>query len=197
MSRLWIAAALCAVFTPALADDASVKIPTDQRAFNSAVEHFREAYDKASNDLAKGAQRPKRGKAICATLRKRKAVNWTGFVTELTSNGDGYGVLTVKTGDKITVGTANNALSDIGSDTLIKPESPVLDQAAGLAVGQAVRFSGTFIADKVDCAKEMSVTLSGSMDEPAYLFRFSKVEPIGDAPVTNPAGKSLLKRMLE
>ena len=196
MKRAWLAIAFCTVVTSAYADDASVKIPPDQRAFNSAVEYYRDAYNAASNELAQGAQRPKRGKAICAALRKRKAVNWTGFVTELSSNGDGYGVLTIKTGNKITVGTTNNAFSDIGADTLIKP-GPVLDQAMALSEGQAVRFSGTFVADQVDCVSEMSVTLSGSMDEPAYLIRFSKIEPIGEPPAKNPAGKSLLKQMLE
>jgi hypothetical protein len=41
--------------------------------------------------------------------------------------------------------------------------------------GQTVRFSGQFFRDDTDCIRETSLTMSGSMREPEFLFRFSDI----------------------
>ena len=56
-----------------------------------------------------------------------------------------------------------------------------------LKVGETVRFSGTFFAGDTDCFQEQSMTLGGSITDPEFLFRFSRVEPV--VPLTQSAGR--------
>jgi hypothetical protein len=140
-------------------------------------------YDQAANDMAKGALRPERGRTLCTKLpfiSDRGAVHdWVGTVETLSSTGDGHGVLVVRIAPHATVATTNNGLSESMTEfkTLIAPGSPVYKVAAALKEGQAVHFSGTLFPSKVDCLFETSLTMSGSMHEPNFLFRFSDVRP--------------------
>jgi hypothetical protein len=59
---------------------------------------------------------------------------------------------------------------------LLDPESDVFKAASMLNKGQRVRFSGSFFRNRIDCVKEKSLTLSGSMDDPEYLFRFAEIK---------------------
>ena len=158
-------------------------VPTgpQQTAFNEAVIAHREAFAKAPNEMAAGAQRQKRAKALCAALKNRSVKGWTGFVTSLSSNSDGLGILSIETGKGITVTTWNNAISDSGDDTLLKVGGPVMEVASQLAVGQAVEFSGTFVKSAKDCIQESSMTQAGSMESPEFIMRFSSLKPLGDA----------------
>jgi hypothetical protein len=61
--------------------------------------------------------------------------------------------------------------------TLIPIGSPLHKQALALSTGQRVRFSGMFFPSKIDCMTETSLTVSGAMTEPAFLFRFSEIQP--------------------
>lgn len=157
-----------------------VDTPPQQNAFIIAVADSRKAYLSAKNEMAAGAERQKRGEAICRILKNRNITNWTGFITDLSSNSDGFGVLKIKIGENIYIGTWNNAISDSGSDTLIKSGTRVMTEASNLSKGQAVKFSGTFIRGDVDCVRESSVTISGSMKSPDFIFRFSDIERIGE-----------------
>lgn len=134
-------------------------------------------FDDGANDMAKGAARPRRAAAICKALRSTTVHDWIGTVDQLSSNGDGKGVLGVRIAKNVTLETWNNALSDISDQTLIAPASQVFKEASAMKVGQTVRFSGSFIRSQTDCIEERSMTLEGSMKEPAYIFRFSSVGP--------------------
>lgn len=158
----------------------SVSTGPQQNAFNEAIATYRDAHSKANNDLAAGAQRQKRAKSICQILKGSSIKGWTGFITQLSSNSDGLGVLAIETGKGVTVKTWNNALSDSGDKTLLKVDSPVFQEAMELQVGQAVEFSGTFIKDKTDCIRESSLTQSGSMENPAFIMRFTSLKKLGD-----------------
>jgi hypothetical protein len=76
------------------------------------------------------------------------------------------------------VKTWNNSLSDIGADTLVEPGSRLFGSLGKLNIADRVKFSGEFLASKVDCVKEASMSLQGSMSKPEYLMRFSTVEKI-------------------
>jgi len=41
--------------------------------------------------------------------------------------------------------------------------------------GDVVRFSGRFSSSNVDCVREKSVTLAGSMTDPVFTMRFTSV----------------------
>lgn len=157
---------------------AAPALPSQQRTFVAAVETGRNAYVVGGNDMAKGAARPMRARAICSSLGSGLSVDdWIGTVNALSSNGDGKGVLEIAIGRNIFVKTWNNALSDIADTTLLEPDSSIYRQAVSLAVGQRVSFSGTFRDSATDCVKEASLTLDGSLTEPEFIFRFSRVVP--------------------
>jgi len=151
--------------------------PSDEAAFIRAVIDGKAAYEAAGNDMAKGGTRAKRGESICATLPSKTVAGWTGRIVELGSNSEGKGVLTIELSNGIQVRTWNNALSDIGSGTLIDPNSPLFTILANLKKGDPVRFSGTLFADRTDCVREMSfVSLDRSMTRPEFLMRFTSAE---------------------
>lgn len=117
-------------------------------------------------------------RAICGAVKVGKAIDWTGTLTELTTNGDGLGVVTIAIADDVSVQTMNNAFSDISSNTLIDPDSAVFRKLSTLKKGERVKFSGTFVTPptNVDCLWEISITMDGAMDEPSFVMRFSDVQ---------------------
>jgi len=147
-----------------------------ERLLVSAIEEARRAYAAGRNDMAKGAARPLRAKSICASFSSPRVEGWVGTIDELSTNGDGNGILTIKIADGLTLGTWNNILSDFADHTLIDPASPVFKVASNLKPGDRVTFSGQFVKSDVDCFKESSLTLGGSIDEPHFIFRFSDLQ---------------------
>ena len=87
-------------------------------------------------------------------------------------------MLRVDIGGGATVGTWDNALSDVVDNTLLDPNSPVFGQAQALHEGQKVRFSGRFVTSDTDCVEEMSLTLSGSIKDPEFVLVFTSVAPV-------------------
>jgi hypothetical protein len=181
------AALLCggaALFIGAVAGSGSNKssasvqpqLPNDQAQFVKAVSSARTAFSGAPNELAAGGVRSSRMNAICNAVINQAASDWYGKVTKMTSNGDGKGVLSISVAPDVQVSTWNNALSDIGDNTLIDPSSSMFKTISTLKVGDWVKFSGRFSSSKVDCVKEQSVTIRGSMTDPAFVMRFSSVK---------------------
>lgn len=155
-------------------------VPPEQAAFVQAIVSSRDEYDAAKNDLAKGGVRPKRADAICTAVSAPEVSNWIGTVYNLTTNGDGWGVLSVELEGETWVSTWNNSFSDTRDQTLIDPSSKLFEQLAMLEEGQSVIFSGEFIKDSnaADCFREQSMTMDGSMDQPEFVFVFSDVMPL-------------------
>lgn len=169
---------ICAVAmlpTVALAAD----IPPQEAHLISIISDSSSRYDSANNDFQKGAERVKRAKAICNSLPSRSAKNWIGTVEDLSSTSDGYGVLSIRISDHITVSTNNNKFSDsLGTmKTLVMPDSPVFQKMASLSKGQTVMFSGVFAPAQNDCLEELSITQSGSMSDPEFEMKFTDVSP--------------------
>lgn len=160
-------------------------MPADQAAFCEVVEQHTRAYRSASNDLKKSAVRGQRRAAMNDVLGSGKVKGWVGYAKQLTTNGDGKAVFAVALPCGASVGTWNNALSDIMSDTLIAQNSALfgvlaeLDAGSWGKKGSAVRFSGSFEdADGPDAFREKSLTELGAMTDPEFVFRFASVEPL-------------------
>ena len=170
----WIILLLVGLCGAAAAGD----MPQEQKQFIEIVERFDRAYAQADSDIAKEATRLQRAKAICAAIRTSVVQNWTGTVFKVSSNREGKGVLELTLSTHMRVTTWNDSIADIGDNTLIDPKSPLFDQAVLLKKNQQVLFSGNFIPDSTDCFRETSMTLSESMDEPEFLFRFSDISPM-------------------
>ncbi|WP_057466219.1 hypothetical protein [Pseudovibrio sp. POLY-S9] len=159
-----------------LKKEAFFAIPAEQTQFVTAVQNATASFRAAKNELAQGGTRSKRKENVCAVLSSLEVNNWVGQLEQLTSNSDGLGVISIRLADGVTVKTWNNAFSDIGDDTLIDPSSPLFSQVAELSKNQRIRFSGRFFNSDLDCIKEPSISLRGSMTDPEYIMRFYSVE---------------------
>ena len=151
--------------------------PEPQKRFLKVVQESAREFQSAKTELAQGATRPKRGANLCAVVGY-SADDWIGTIQDLSTNSDGKGVLRIRLDRGISVSTWNNAFSDIGDKTLIDPQSQLYKGLLAHNLGTLVRFSGTFFRSDVDCIKELSVTLAGSIQDPAFIMRFSRVTPI-------------------
>jgi hypothetical protein len=157
---------------------ALLRIPQSQARFITATAQGRTQYDAAQNDFQRGAARPMRAKAICAALSSPQLDGWVGTVTNLSTNGDGDGVLEVNIGEGTKLTTWNNSFSDIQARTLIKSDSSLYQRLSSLKEGGSVRVYATLFSEGPDCFKETSLTLGGSLKEPVFLARFTRIEQI-------------------
>jgi hypothetical protein len=157
---------------------AALPIPSDQSRFAVAVVSARSSYKGAANELAAGGIRSVRQQAICNAVINQSASDWVGRITKLTSNGDGKGVVSIKVAEDVRVATWNNAVSDLGDRTLIDPTSSMFKELSTMKAGDLVKFSGRFSSSKTDCVGEQSVTLAGSMTDPAFTMRFTSIRKL-------------------
>jgi hypothetical protein len=152
-------------------------LPPAEVALIDAVKGAIAQYQNGQTEMQKGASRPMRAQAICRALPGRRAQNWIGTISNIDTNGEGKGVLVIQIADGITVETWNNSLSDVMDHTLIEATSSVFTSALQLKQGQRVRFSGTFLPSETDCIEERSLSLRGSVTEPAFILRFEAISP--------------------
>jgi len=155
---------------PAMAADAEAQIL-------SIVSTFAQRYRDASNDMARGAERPARARELCRVATSLRAENWTGTVTTLSSSSGGQGVLAVSLDGQTTLKTFNNTFSDQQFGTLIAPGTDLWQHVVSLRTRQRIVFSGTFFQSREDCLVETSLTVSGAMTDPDFIFRFTDVRP--------------------
>lgn len=155
-------------------------LSAEQQAFVNAVDVSRKMYQGAPNDMAKGAARSERKQLIDAALRSYMVSGWIGRVYALSSNSDGKGVLALRIGPEMYLKTWNNAVSDIGDQTLIDQSSSVFRAASRMTPGDVARFSGEFFKSDVDTVREASLSIGGSMMRPEFIFRFTDIEPFTD-----------------
>ena len=150
--------------------------PASQIAFLAAISKGIEAGGIAKNDMQKGAALFLRDKAICASLPSGKRVkDWHGEVYSINANSDGKGVLVMEIHDDAWVSTWNNAFSDIGTGTLIEPESALFNNVSNLSSGDKVIFSGEFFTAHEGCTKMQNMMLSSKLARPEFVFKFSDV----------------------
>lgn len=175
--------------------------PADQVQFSEIVSSSQRKARDAKNDMQLGGIKGERDRLICNSVagitgdwwanpdpmtaleRMGKpifsATNWVGKVKTLDATSDGFGVLVIEVEDGVTVGTTNNAISDVSSETLIRQTSPLFSQVSTLSEGQWVMFSGSFLTGTSgDCFSEMSMSLAGKVRSPEFVFRFSEVSPM-------------------
>jgi len=133
-----------------------------------------DGWGAASNDLQRGGLKAERDAAVCAAIPNLQATDWTGVIRTIDANGEGKGVITIEVAENVQIKTWNTAFSDIMDETLVDPASPVFAAALKKAEGDVVTFSGEFISgEDAGCVRESSLTLSGAVQDPQFIFRFS------------------------
>jgi hypothetical protein len=166
--------------SPSLNAPPPLKLPASQASFVSIVSVAQSQSQNVANDMQRGGVKASRDQSLCAQLESLNVTDWVGTVKKIDSNSEGKGVLAVDVAPGISLETWNNGLSDIGSNTLIEPGSPVFQSASAMEQGQRVTFSGTFLpgnSHSGDCIKEASLSLRGKVESPDFIFRFSKISP--------------------
>ena len=151
-----------------------------QLVFIKTVEPFCAAYVAAPNELKKSALRAQRKIAISKMVGNGKVAGWIGTLEGMGTNSEGKAYVAVKLegSRSISVKTWNNALSDIGSNTLIENGSNLFNSISNCSKGDKVVFSGHFFAgklSKLDFIEEASLTEMGSMTSPEFIFKFSAI----------------------
>lgn len=158
-------------------------IPADQAVWLGAVADGQEAAEDA-NELQVVQARKERGDAMCDALGGDLTVtNWVGEVETIktTTGGDG-GVLDLVVAEDVKVGTWNNGLSDLGTGSIIDPDSDLWTQIIDLEEGDKVYFSGRFDGDD-ECITESSVMDENGMLTPSFIFKFTSVGLVSDGPL--------------
>jgi len=168
--------ALAGVVGALAGGDTGADGPKDERAFISIV---KDGQDAAGNEVAVHKASEKRAEDLCGALpADLKVTDWVGTIDDVdTTSGGDSGVLNVNIAEGVNVTTWNNGLSDIGDHTLIDPDSEVYDALAELDEGATITFSGEFVDDDEDCVSEQSLFETNGMKHPAFVFRFSAVQP--------------------
>ena len=153
-------------------------LPAKQLAFHEAVEPYYDSYWDAPNELKKSALRTQRKGDIKQALGGSRTVSgWVGTVKTMGTNSEGKAYVTIQLKDsKIRVKTWNNGLSDISDGTLIAQGTSMFNQVAELSKRDEVVFSGKFRSSDMDYAKESSLTESGSMTSPEFIFKFTDIQ---------------------
>jgi hypothetical protein len=157
----------------------SAPLPEPQLQFVRTVSDAQSKARSAENDMQRGGIKAARDKQMCSQLQTRSAKDWIGKVERVGANSDGKGVFSVEIAKDVEVKTWNNALSDAFHKTMLEPGTPLFDTAASLKKGQMIKFSGTFFsASDGDCLVESSLSLSGKVKNPEFIFRFTAIEAL-------------------
>lgn len=158
----------------ATVDTKRIDLPKEQMDFISTVLSFTTKYKDADNELKKSAVRAERKAAISSKLKSLDIRDWIGDVKQMGTNSEGKAYIVVQLSDSnVAVKTWNNALSDIGSDTLIELNSNLFKSLSEMSKGTRIKFSGKFLKSDLDYVKEASLTEAGSMQNPEFIFKFS------------------------
>lgn len=147
---------------------------------NSAAENYEKRRAGGANQIRLSEVRAARRKELRTLFgsgwNEVRVKRWVGKVTSLSTTGDERAAVAVRLPCRATFRTWNNALSDRGHDTLIPASLPVYSSFAGFKQDQWIIFSGLLFSDRQDVVAEMSVSESGSMRAPEFLFRFEAAE---------------------
>lgn len=155
----------------------AITIPAAQQAFCDAVKAGLDGYKGAqgggANQLILSKLRTVRKAAVTKAVKGATFKDWVGDLTDLTTTGDGKAAVkvTLMCDVAVTIGTWNNAMSDIMDNSLIDQSNPLYDGLAQLGDGAKVKVSGKFAIGDVDGFRESSLTEMGSMTDPAYIVR--------------------------
>lgn len=154
-----------------------IKLPVIEKKFIFTIESYYDAYENAANELKKSSLRNNR-KNMLSNLIENNPKSWIGKIEDMGTTGQGNAYLSITLlHSNITFSTNNNEFSEaLSSHTLIPLSSSLFKKISDLKKGDIVEFSGTFFTSHQDYLKEQSITEDGSMTEPDFLFRFTKVE---------------------
>jgi hypothetical protein len=148
----------------------------DQNEFIQIIEDAILEIENAETELQQSVALRKRDDALCAVLNKRVATNWTGKITEIGSNSDGFAHVEIELADGVRVKTWNNSFSDISDNTLIPPSADFFDNLVAISEDTVVTWTGRFAAGDSFCLKKANLTQTFYGIDPQFIVKFSNIE---------------------
>lgn len=180
--------------------------PQSQRQFVDLNRGCVTAYRSGTNEIQRSLAFNSCNESRTQYAAKHPIRGWLGTVESISTDQGAdvvsFRITTSIDGFDITYGTVSNRLSDARYGSLITQTDPLFGVLANLHVGDRVAFDGEFLGDPAGKTGtwESSVTERGSMEEPEFNIRFTKVEPVdhdlnGRAPeVSQPEGEATSPR---
>jgi len=168
-------------------------IPEIQQQFMDGLAEYAAKYQASPNAVQKFLLRQKRQQFLAEKLKDRVLTKWIGRIRTLltTSNGKAYLEIELAmvppenaTENKIapefrvSMGTWNNAYTDLDYDTLILPGTSLHSWLANFNEGQWVFFSGNSFAGYEDYLKEASPTETEAMLSPQFILKFELLDSV-------------------
>ena len=168
-------------------------IPEIQQQFMDGLAEYASKYQASTNAVQKFLLRQKRQQFLAEQLNGRVLTKWIGRIRTLltTSNGKAYLEIELAmippenaTENKnapefrVTMGTWNNAHTDLDYDTLILPGTSLHSWLANFNEGQWVFFSGHSFAGDEDYLKEASPTETEAMLSPQFILKFELLDDV-------------------
>ncbi len=152
--------------------------PSGEDGFIKAVEDGRQTFNNGLNDMVRGVARPRRAEALCRMVPRGRMDNWVGKLATLGSSPGGRGVVAIEIAPKLVIATNRTEAADDKDKTLIDVRSPLFGNAAVLAVGDRVVFSGTLVGGPDDCFKEIGKDAATSMSTPEFVMRLDAIKKV-------------------
>lgn len=156
----------------------SFATPAIEDQFIKAIDEARQTFSNGLNDMVRGVARPRRAEALCHLVPRGRMDNWTGKLATLGSSPGGRGIVGVELASKLVISTNRTEAADDKDKTLIDVRSPLFGNAAVLAVGDRVQFSGTLIGGTDDCFKEVGKDVAASMTAPEFVMRLDAIKKV-------------------
>lgn len=158
-------------------------IPPAQKSFASMIDSFIPMYEGADTEIRKTDVRFQRKEAIASYFSGAGSLQfrgWIGKVKELTTEKDGEAYVSIKLhGSNTVIETHNNSFSDRLSqaNTMIRRDDALYQSLRDIKQGDDVTISGSFLRENsgYDYVEECSATEQGSMTEPEFIVRFSRI----------------------
>ena len=168
-------------------------VPEKQQKFMKNLAKFALQYKTSPNSVEKFLLRQTRQEFLAVQSKERIFNEWIGRIIKLrtTKNGKAYLVIELAeftSGEenksqilpmfRVTMGTWNNAYTDLDYNTLILPGSTMHNWLANFRLCEWVVFSGKSFAGDEDFLKEASPTQTEAMLSPQFILKFDYLDKI-------------------
>ena len=168
-------------------------IPEKQQTIMNALAEFATQYKASTNSVKKYLLRQNRQKFLTEHLKDFVVSDWIGRIQTLhtTENGKAYLLLELAILPpvdaeqnlpvpefRVTMGTWNNAYTDLDYKTLILPGTPLHKWLANFNEGEWVIFSGKSFVGKEDYLKEASPSETDAMLSPQFILKFEFMDKL-------------------
>lgn len=152
------------------------RLSLKQKKFIDTVSNFALKHREAPNELHYPLLKNQRKIELEKILGGYTVESWVGTVIKIESNIGDKASLSIRISPEIELKTWNNSFSDLAYGTLIPQESQVYKEIFNLKSGQRVIFSGEFYPSENNYIREASLSTSGSMLNPEFIFKFTSVK---------------------